>query len=50
MPSFEEVRHYARARLVHTPSLDAIAERTRQVLLELVSARLFEQAALTGRA
>src|SRR5919107_803102 len=38
MPSFEEVRLYAQVRLVRTPSLDVVAERTHQVLLELVSA------------
>jgi stearoyl-CoA desaturase (Delta-9 desaturase) len=47
MPSFEEVRLYAQVRLVRTPSLDVVAERTHQVLLELVSARLLEKAALT---
>jgi stearoyl-CoA desaturase (Delta-9 desaturase) len=47
MPSFEEVRLYVQVRLVRTPSLDVVAERTHQVLLELVSARLLEKAALT---
>jgi len=47
MPSFEEVRRYAQVRLVRTSSLDVVAERTHQVLLELVSARLLEKAALT---
>ena len=47
MPSFEEVRLYTQVRLVRTPSLDVVAERTHQVLLELVSARLLEKAALT---
>jgi stearoyl-CoA desaturase (delta-9 desaturase) len=47
MPSFEEVRLYAQVRLVRTPSLDVVAERTHQVLLELVSARLLGKAALT---
>jgi hypothetical protein len=46
---WDEVRQYARERLVGTPSLDAVARPARQVLLELVSARLAEQAAITGR-
>jgi stearoyl-CoA desaturase (delta-9 desaturase) len=40
VPSLEEVRRYARARLAQTPSLEDIAVRARERLLELVYARL----------
>jgi stearoyl-CoA desaturase (delta-9 desaturase) len=46
VPSLEEVRRYARERLVQTPSLEDIAVRARERLLELVYARLSEAAAL----
>jgi stearoyl-CoA desaturase (delta-9 desaturase) len=49
VPSLDEIRRYAEARLARTPSLDAIAIRTRQFLLELVSARLIEAAAAERR-
>ncbi|HET8727957.1 MAG TPA: acyl-CoA desaturase [Alphaproteobacteria bacterium] len=49
MPSLEEVRRYAQTRLVRTPSLDDIAGRTRQILLEAVAARLLDDAAVAGR-
>ena len=49
VPSLDEIRRYAEARLARTPSLDAIAVRTRQLLLELVSARLIEAAAAEHR-
>ncbi len=45
VPSLEEVRAYARARLAQTPSLDEIAVRARERLLELVYSRLVEAAA-----
>lgn len=43
MPSLEEIRALAAARLARTPSLDDIVERTRQVLLQRVSLRLGEE-------
>ena len=49
IPSAEEIRHYAQERLARTPSLDEIADRTRQRLLELVAARLLEEAIAAGR-
>jgi stearoyl-CoA desaturase (delta-9 desaturase) len=45
IPTLEEVRRYARARLAQTPSLDEIAERARERLLELVYSRLSETVA-----
>jgi stearoyl-CoA desaturase (Delta-9 desaturase) len=44
VPSLDEVRRYARARLAQTPSLDDIAVSARQRLLELVHSRLVEAA------
>jgi hypothetical protein len=44
MPTLDEVRRYARARLSQTPSLDDIAVSARQRLLELVHSRLIEVA------
>ncbi len=44
IPSLEEMRAYARARLAQTPSLDEIAVRARERLLELVYSRLVEAA------
>ena len=44
IPSLEEVRRYASERLAQTPSLEDIAIRARQRLLELVFARLSEAA------
>jgi stearoyl-CoA desaturase (delta-9 desaturase) len=49
IPSAEEIRRYAQERLARTPSLDEIADRTRQRLLELVSARLLDEAAAGRR-
>jgi stearoyl-CoA desaturase (Delta-9 desaturase) len=45
VPTLDEVRRYARARLAQTPSLDDIAVSARQRLLELVHSRLVEAAA-----
>jgi stearoyl-CoA desaturase (delta-9 desaturase) len=45
IPTLDEVRRYARARLAQTPSLEEIAVSTRQRLLELVYSRLIEVAA-----
>jgi stearoyl-CoA desaturase (delta-9 desaturase) len=42
VPTLEEVRGFARARLSQTPSLDEIAVRARARLLELVYSRLSE--------
>lgn len=42
VPTLEEVRGFARARLSQTPSLDEIAVRAREQLLELVYSRLTE--------
>jgi stearoyl-CoA desaturase (Delta-9 desaturase) len=44
VPSLDEVRRYAREQLAHTPSLEDIAVRARERLLELVYARLSEAA------
>jgi hypothetical protein len=44
MPSVEEIRGYAEQRLARTVSLDEIARRTRQVLLEAVAVRLLHEA------
>jgi stearoyl-CoA desaturase (Delta-9 desaturase) len=44
VPSLDEVRRYARARLAQTPSLDDIAVSARRRLLELVHSRLVEAA------
>jgi stearoyl-CoA desaturase (Delta-9 desaturase) len=46
VPTLEEVRRYANARLAQTPSLEEIAVRARERLLELVYSRLSEAAAL----
>lgn len=45
IPTLDDMRFYARARLSRTPSLDEIALRARARLLELVYARLSEAAA-----
>jgi stearoyl-CoA desaturase (delta-9 desaturase) len=42
VPTLDEVRRYARARLAQTPSLEEIAVSTRRRLLELVHSRLIE--------
>jgi stearoyl-CoA desaturase (Delta-9 desaturase) len=44
MPTLDEVRRYARARLAQTPSLDDIAVSARRRLLDLVHSRLIEAA------
>jgi stearoyl-CoA desaturase (Delta-9 desaturase) len=44
VPSVEEIRSYAEERLARTPSLDEIASRTRQILLEAIASRLLEEA------
>ena len=44
MPSVEEIRGYAEQRLARTVSLDEIARRTHQVLLEAVAVRLLNEA------
>lgn len=48
IPSLEEVRRYARARLAKTPSLDEIAEKARERLLELVYMRVVETVSQRG--
>jgi stearoyl-CoA desaturase (delta-9 desaturase) len=45
VPTLEDVRRYAKARLAQTPSLEEIAVRARERLLELVYSRLSEAAA-----
>jgi stearoyl-CoA desaturase (delta-9 desaturase) len=47
VPSVDEIRHYAEQRLARTPSLDDIARRTRQILLESISVRLLKEAKAT---
>ena len=44
LPSLEEIRACAEQRLARTVSLDEIARRTRQLLLEAIAARLLDQA------
>jgi stearoyl-CoA desaturase (delta-9 desaturase) len=44
MPSLEEIRAFAEQRLARTVSLDEIARRTRQILLEAVAVRLLSEA------
>lgn len=46
VPTLDEVRAYARARLAQTASLDEIALSARRYLLELVYSRLFETASI----
>lgn len=43
LPTLDEVRQYAERTLARTPSLDQIAERARQLVVEAVYARLAEQ-------
>jgi hypothetical protein len=40
LPSVEEIRDYAEQRLARTVSLDEIARRTRQILVEALAVRL----------
>ena len=42
LPSIDEVRQYAERTLARTPSLDQVAERARQLVVEAVCARLIE--------
>jgi stearoyl-CoA desaturase (delta-9 desaturase) len=44
LPSVEEIRGFAEQRLARTVSLDDIARRTRQLLLEATAARLLDRA------
>jgi len=48
IPTLDEVRRYASARLAQTPSLEEIAVSTRQRLLELVYSRLIEATSLSA--
>ena len=48
VPTLDEVRGCARARLVQTPSLEEIALSARQRLLELVFSRLIEEASASS--
>jgi stearoyl-CoA desaturase (delta-9 desaturase) len=43
MPTLEEIRGYAEQRLARTVSLDEIARRTRQILLEAIAVRLLSE-------
>ncbi|MBI1182187.1 MAG: acyl-CoA desaturase [Alphaproteobacteria bacterium] len=45
MPSMAELRHRAATMFAHTPSLNDIVERTRQMLLERVTAELMRRPA-----
>jgi stearoyl-CoA desaturase (Delta-9 desaturase) len=49
VPSLEEIRGYAEARLARTASLDDIARRTRQILLESILAKLLTKAETARR-
>lgn len=42
VPTLDEVRRYAERTLAQTPSLDAIAERARQLVMEAVAVRLVQ--------
>jgi stearoyl-CoA desaturase (delta-9 desaturase) len=42
LPSLEEIRELGRARFTNTPSLDEIAERTREILVDAVCSRLLD--------
>jgi stearoyl-CoA desaturase (delta-9 desaturase) len=44
LPSVEEIRGYAEQRLAPTVSLDEIARRTRQILLEAIAVHLLNEA------
>jgi len=44
LPSIDEIRGYAGQQLAQTPSLDDIAQRTRQILHEWIARRLVEEA------
>jgi stearoyl-CoA desaturase (Delta-9 desaturase) len=46
IPSLEDIRGYAEQRLAPTVSLDEIARRTRQILLEAITLRLLNEAAI----
>lgn len=46
LPTFDEVRWYAERTLARTPSLDQVAERAWQIVLESVCARLAEHPTL----
>ena len=48
VPTLEEVRRYAMDRIAQTPSLEEIAVRARERLLELVFSRLSEAATASG--
>jgi stearoyl-CoA desaturase (delta-9 desaturase) len=50
MPSMEEIRGYAEQRLARTASLDEIAGRTREILIEAIAIRVLCQAETTGSA
>jgi hypothetical protein len=45
VPSVDEIRRYAEQHLARTPSLEDIAARARQILLESISVRLLAKAA-----
>jgi stearoyl-CoA desaturase (delta-9 desaturase) len=49
VPTVEEIRGYAEKRLARTASLDEIARRTRQILLESILARLLTKAETARR-
>ena len=42
VPTLDEVRRYAERTLAQTPSLDQIAERARQLVMEAVAVRLVQ--------
>lgn len=44
VPSVEEIRRHAERRLARTPSLDQIAHRARQILVDAVAVRLLREA------
>jgi stearoyl-CoA desaturase (delta-9 desaturase) len=48
VPTVEEIRSYAEQRLAETPSIEEIARRTRQILLDAISLRLLEKAEAAG--
>jgi stearoyl-CoA desaturase (delta-9 desaturase) len=50
VPSVEEIRLHAERRLARTPSLDQIAQRARQIVLDAITLRLLQEAEAAGRA
>jgi stearoyl-CoA desaturase (delta-9 desaturase) len=50
VPSLEEVRAHAEQRLARTPSLDQIAQRARQIVVDAIASHLLQEAEAAARA